>query len=97
MTPQFSLRGTITEAQHHVLRYIALGHSHKEISSILGIEESAVESRIRDVRLKFPGINPIHLPLLAYREGVIGWDELWGKLPPFRGKKRTGSKVKECV
>lgn len=91
MTPQLQPQplshSTITNLQRPVLRLIALGHSHKEIAAILGIAKSAVFSRIREVSYKFPGVNPIHYPLLAYREGVVTWDELCERIPPFQDCK----------
>lgn len=83
----FPDRGTITSRQRPILRMIAFGKTQKEIANELGIADSAVGSRIRDVRLKFPGIEPIHLPLLAYREGVVTLEELMKLLPPFRGTR----------
>jgi DNA-binding CsgD family transcriptional regulator len=70
-TPPVHLSPRETE----ILRYIAAGHTTKEVAAALNIAESTAEWHISNVLVKFGAASRSEAVAIGLREGLLGPDE----------------------
>ena len=66
-----SIRNNISPIQHEIVKLIAEGLTHKEISEQLGISRSMIEKVLRNLRKSFKAKNNIELAKFFTHSGFI--------------------------
>jgi DNA-binding CsgD family transcriptional regulator len=61
-----SRAGKLSAAERHVLSWVAVGKSNKEIAQILGRSESTIKNQVHDIILKLGAQNRRHAAHLAF-------------------------------
>lgn len=61
----------LTEREVEVMRYIAEGHSNREVGALLSVTEDTIKARVKSILLKLHARDRTHAVTLAVRRGLL--------------------------
>ncbi|MFG6414935.1 response regulator [Roseateles sp. DC23W] len=61
----------LTDREVEVMRYIAQGHSNREVGALLSVAEDTIKSRVKSILLKLNARDRTHAVTIALQRGLL--------------------------
>ncbi|MFG6458887.1 response regulator transcription factor [Roseateles sp. BYS96W] len=61
----------LTDREVEVVRYIALGHSNREVGALLSVTEDTIKARMKSILLKLNARDRTHAVTIALQRGLL--------------------------